>query len=87
MSLRAAAPFKPPQRAARHAGEERTMIICATCIKVHGRDTNTPIQCPVCKQIVGCFWHARAGLHIRRCERAARGLPPLEPLFEEDERA
>ena len=60
--------------------------ICATCIEIHGRDTNAPIQCPVCKQIVGCFWHARGGLHIRNCQRARAGLPVIEPLFVEEER-
>jgi hypothetical protein len=53
--------------------------ICETCVEVHGRDTNAPIQCYVCKQIVGCFWHNRNILHIRNCERARRGLPPIEP--------
>lgn len=41
--------------------------ICETCIKVHGRDTNTPIQCPHCRKIVGCFWHERGTNHIRYC--------------------
>lgn len=55
-------------------------IICATCMQIHGRDTNTPIQCGVCQQIVGCFWHNRNSAHIRACQRAKAGLPPLEAL-------
>lgn len=57
--------------------------ICETCMRIHGRDTNAPIQCGVCGKIVGCFWHAHGALHIRNCERARRGLPPMKPLFEE----
>lgn len=59
--------------------------ICVTCMEIHGRDTNAPIQCGVCKKIVGCFWHNKGGLHIRNCERAKRGLLPLKPLFEDDQ--
>lgn len=43
--------------------------ICGTCVKVHGRDTNTPIQCPHCKSIIGCFWHNRNTWHIRTCAK------------------
>jgi hypothetical protein len=60
------------------------MAICATCVKIHGRDTNAPVQCGVCRKIVGCFWHERNSLHIRNCERARRGLPPLKPIFEDE---
>lgn len=59
--------------------------ICETCMDVHGRDTNAPIQCGVCRAIVGCFWHNHGGLHIRNCERAQRGLPPIVPFFDEEE--
>lgn len=47
-----------------------TTPICQTCMDVHGRDTNAPIQCGVCKKIVGCLWHNRALAHIRACERS-----------------
>jgi hypothetical protein len=53
--------------------------ICATCMEVHGRDTNSPIECGVCGIIVGCFWHRKDMLHIRNCERAKRGQPPIVP--------
>lgn len=43
--------------------------ICETCTWVHGRDTNSPIQCPHCNRIIGCFWHDRNIKHIRQCRR------------------
>jgi hypothetical protein len=58
--------------------------ICHTCMRVHERDTNAPIACPVCLKIVGCFWHNRSLAHIRACERRRAGLPPLPPLWGED---
>jgi len=61
------------------------VIICETCIQVHGRDTNTAVQCEVCGKIVGCFWHKKDMLHIRNCFRAQAGLPPLEPFTWEEE--
>ena len=42
-------------------------VICQTCVEVHGRDTNAPIQCPHCNKIVGCFWHNKAFRHIKTC--------------------
>lgn len=44
-------------------------MICKTCISVHGRDTNAPIQCPHCERLIGCFWHARNIWHIRVCQQ------------------
>jgi hypothetical protein len=44
--------------------------ICPTCMEIHGRDTNTPIQCAICKKIVGCFWHNHTSQHIRACRIA-----------------
>jgi hypothetical protein len=40
-----------------HKIEDDLKPICATCIEVHGRDTNAPIQCQICGRIIGCFWH------------------------------
>ena len=47
-------------------------IVCQTCMKVHGRDTNAPVQCPICKKIVGCHWHGGAYQHIRACKDGKR---------------
>ena len=57
--------------------------ICETCMEVHGRNTNSPIQCPVCKQIVGCFWHKQNTAHIRNCRNDCRNDGLVDP-HEED---
>ncbi len=44
-------------------------MICRPCQYFHGRDTNAPIRCPTCKQIVGCFWHRQNTAHIRGCSK------------------
>lgn len=46
----------------------RTITVCKTCVAIHGRDTNAPIQCPKCYRIIGCFWHDRNLKHIRNCK-------------------
>lgn len=43
-------------------------IFCATCWEVHGRDTRSPIQCPKCGNLVGCFWHMKGTRHILTCK-------------------
>lgn len=45
------------------------VVICDICVRVHGRDTNSPIECPVCHEIIGCFWHKRNTAHIREHSR------------------
>jgi hypothetical protein len=44
-------------------------MICLTCQRVHGRDTHAPIQCPHCKQLIGCFYHRRNIWHIKVCQQ------------------
>jgi len=51
--------------------DKKTKLICETCLRVHGRDTNSPIQCPTCKQVIGCYWHAPNYRHIRECRAKA----------------
>lgn len=53
---------------------------CQTCLRIHGRDTTAPIRCPVCRAIVGCFWHNRAFRHVQDCKRKEAGLPPVPRL-------
>lgn len=42
--------------------------ICNKCFELHGRDTDTAIQCPKCNKIVGCFWHNKGVKHIVSCK-------------------
>lgn len=44
--------------------------VCKKCVEVHGRDTNSAIQCPKCNKIVGCFWHRTGTTHIVNCKRS-----------------
>lgn len=57
------------------------MANCNTCMRVHGRDTNTPIQCPVCRRSVGCFWHNQGHAHIRDCRD---GLVTKKAVWDKD---
>lgn len=45
-------------------------IICQKCMKIHDRDTNSPIQCQKCKKIVGCFWHTQGMREHRKTCKA-----------------
>lgn len=48
------------------------VVVCTICVEIHGRDTSQAVQCPRCKQIVGCFWHRGYSEHIRYCGRTKR---------------
>jgi uncharacterized C2H2 Zn-finger protein len=50
-------------------------VICRECVAIHGRDTNTPIRCPYCGEIIGCFWHCHGiSKHLKGCKaKAERG--------------
>lgn len=52
--------------------EEAEATVCDVCVQVHGRDTNTPIACPFCLKIIGCFWHNRNTEHQRACAQKSR---------------
>jgi hypothetical protein len=48
---------------------QEAKVVCQTCLKVHGRDTNAPVECPYCHKLIGCFWHRPQVLkHMRQCK-------------------
>ena len=48
--------------------------LCPDCVDIHNRDTNMPVQCPYCGQLVGCGWHPMVSMrHIRACGGTAAG--------------
>ena len=46
--------------------------ICKKCVEIHKRDTKEPVQCPYCKEIIGCFWHPSGfHKHLQNCKKRA----------------
>lgn len=51
-----------------------SQLVCKTCVEVHDRDTTSPIQCPNCGELIGCFWHHHGVYqHLKSCKAKKDG--------------